>query len=67
MSSLYTSSSNLDMERDIIGVRFPARILAPQDMPEKLIKQTYSAAQASAERVEPKFRIVKLKVARSAN
>ena len=55
------------MERDIIGVRFPARILAPQDMPEKLIKQTYSAAQASAERVEPKFRIVKLKVARSAN
>ena len=55
------------MGENIIGVDFTDRILAPQDMPEKLIKQTYSAVRASAERVEPKFRIVKLKVARSAN
>ena len=55
------------MEENIIGVGFTDRILAPQDMPEKLVKQTYSAVRAFAEREEPKFRIVKLKIARSTN
>ncbi len=42
---------NTDQDGNIIGVRFTARTLAPQDMPEHLIEPAYTAVRAFAQEI----------------
>ncbi len=42
---------NIDFDGNIIGTRFTERSLAPQDIPEELIEQTYLAVQAFADEI----------------
>jgi gamma-butyrobetaine dioxygenase len=39
---------NLDLEGSIIGIRFTAASLAPQDLPEDLVEQAYLSVRAFA-------------------